>query len=143
MTVKVCLGGTFNVIHEGHLALLARAFAEGDEVYVGLTSDIMAARRKNVPVQDYGTRLKNLTEALSRLSKGKRFRIFQLDDGIGPAARDNYDVIVVSKETKKGAEKINRLRTRGGLRPLKIAVIDMVLVKGKPISSTRIIRGQS
>ena len=143
MLVKVCLGGTFNVIHDGHLALLSRAFAEGDELFVGLTSDAMATKRRSIPVQDYDTRLKNLTEALSKLCKGKRFWIFQIDDELGPAIRENYDVIVVSEETLAGAEKINRARTANGLKPLRIKVIDMVLAQGTPISSTRIIRGQN
>jgi pantetheine-phosphate adenylyltransferase len=142
MPIKVCLGGTFNVIHDGHLALLFKAFTEGDELYVGLTGDAMASGRRSVPVQDYNTRLKNLTEALSKLSKGKRFWIFRIDDEIGPAARENYDVLVVSKETLRGAEKINLARAAGCLKPLKVVVIDMVLAQGKPISSTRVIRGQ-
>jgi len=142
MPVKVCLGGTFNVIHAGHLALLSRAFSEGDELHVGLTSDNMAAGKRNVPVQDYDTRLKNLTEALSKLCKGKRFWIFQIDDELGPAAREDFDVIVVSEETLKGAERINKMRLADGLKPLNVVIIDMVLVQGEPISSTRIIRGQ-
>lgn len=142
MPVKVCLGGTFNVIHEGHIALLSRAFAEGDEIYVGLTSDTMARAHRSVPVQGYDTRLKNLTEALSKLSKGKPFHVFQIDDEFGPAARENYDVIVVSEETLKGAERVNIFRAAGGLKPLKIVVVDMVLAQGKPISSTRILRRQ-
>jgi len=143
MPTKVCLGGTFNVIHRGHLALFKRAFEEGDEVFVGLTSDSMAAERRSVPVQDYNTRLKNLSEALSRLCNGKRFWIFRIDDDLGPAVRENYDVIVVSAETVKGAESVNRAREAGGLKPLRISAVDIVLgPDGKKVSSTRIIQGK-
>ena len=142
MAVKVCVGGTFNAIHNGHIALLSRAFAEGDEIFVGLTSDMMANKHRNVQVQDYDTRLKNLAETLTKLSKSKRFWIFRIDDEIGPAAREDYNVIVVSEETLKGAKIINKARAAGGLKPLKVVVIDMVLAQGKPISSTRVIRGQ-
>jgi len=142
MSVKVCLGGTFNVIHEGHIALLSRAFAEGDEIYIGLTTDTMATAKRSVPVQDYDTRFKNLSEAVSKISGGKRFWIFPIDDGIGPAARENFEAIIVSPETVKGAERINKMRAAGGLRQLKIIVIDMVPNSdGEKLSSTRIIRG--
>jgi len=141
--MKVCAGGTFNVIHDGHAALLSRAFSLGDELYVGLTSDSMATGKRSVPVQDYGTRLRNLTEALSGLSGGKRFWIFRIDDELGPAATEDFDIIVVSADTEPGALRINKARQAHGLRPLKIVKIKMVLAQdGEPISSTRILRGQ-
>ncbi|MCK5414405.1 MAG: adenylyltransferase/cytidyltransferase family protein, partial [Thermoplasmata archaeon] len=41
---RVAVGGTFEIIHIGHRALLAKAFAVavGDEVLIGLTSDHLA-----------------------------------------------------------------------------------------------------
>ncbi len=35
--------GTFNILHEGHKALLDRAFEIGDEAFIGITSDAMAS----------------------------------------------------------------------------------------------------
>lgn len=141
MPVKVCLGGTFNVIHQGHKALLSRAFSEGDELFVGLTSDSMARSARNVPVKEYRIRLAGLTDALTEAAGRKPFHIFRLDDEMGPAARENYDVIVVSAETLAGAEKINAARVSHGLKPLRIVVIAMVLdTFGRKISSTGIIR---
>ena len=40
--MKTAVAGTFNVIHDGHKALFARAFELGTEVCVGITSDAMA-----------------------------------------------------------------------------------------------------
>ncbi|RLF40505.1 MAG: phosphopantetheine adenylyltransferase, partial [Thermoplasmata archaeon] len=37
--MKVCVGGTFDILHEGHIALFERAFETGGEVVVGLSSD--------------------------------------------------------------------------------------------------------
>ena len=42
MVTRVALGGTFEVIHKGHRALFTKAFAMGDEVLIGLTSDHLA-----------------------------------------------------------------------------------------------------
>ena len=45
--MRVCLGGTFDLLHAGHEALLAKAFAIGDkEVIIGITSDAMAKRTR-------------------------------------------------------------------------------------------------
>ena len=140
---RVCLGGTFNVIHDGHLALLNKAFEEGDEIYIGLTTDMMASRSRKVPLQDYETRLNNLNNTLGQISGNKPFFVFPLDDPMGRAANGNFEVIVVSQETVRGAEKINEVRGRNGLKPLNIVVIDMVLADdGSPLSASRVVRGQ-
>jgi pantetheine-phosphate adenylyltransferase len=141
MAVKVCLGGTFNVIHEGHEALIRRACQEGDEIFIGLTSDAMARKSRSVKVAPYQTRLQNMAEAIERICPEKDFDIRQLNDEMGPAATGDYDVIVVSEETLKGAEKINTARARLDLKPLKIAVVKMVKGKnGDKISATGILK---
>lgn len=143
MAIKVCLGGTFNVIHAGHIALLSRAFSEGDEVYIGLTADSMARAGRGVPVKKYSVRLAGLRQTLEAVSGGKPFRIFPLEDRMGPAASEDYDAIVVSRETESGALEINRARTEKGLKSLRVIILEMVLASdGKPISSTRVLRGE-
>ena len=143
MARKICLGGTFNLIHDGHLALLKKAFESGDEIYIGLTTDKIASRSRKVPLQDYETRLQNLNNILDQIAQDKRSFVFPLEDPMGRAANGNFEAIVVSQETIRGAENINNARARNGLKPLEIIIIDMVLaLDGRPISSSRILRGQ-
>ena len=133
---RVCLGGTFNIIHEGHMALLRQACSEGDEIFIGLTGDAMAGKTRK-KVNGYATRLRTLAEALEEICPDKEFDIRKIDDEVGPAATGDYDVIVVSEETVPGAEKINRARAMAGLKPLRIVTVKMVLGQdGKKISST-------
>ena len=141
--MKVCVAGTFNVIHKGHTSLLEKAFEVGDEIFIGLTSDLMARSFRDVGIQSFDVREKNLAEAAQRLSGGKRFHITQINDVYGPAAVGDYDAIVVSEETERNAIEINKARRRQGLKELDIIVIDMVLADdAKPVSSTRILRGE-
>ena len=143
MAIRVCLGGTFNVIHDGHMSLLKKAFESGDEIYIGLTTDRMASRSRNVPLQDYETRLQNLNNTLGQIAGNKPFFVFPLDDPMGRAASGNFEVIIVSQETVRGAEKINEVRAGNGLKPLEIVIIDMVLADdGTPISASRVVQGQ-
>ena len=73
-----------------------------------------------------------------------KYYIFPIDDPYGPCLdSEEIDVIVVSEETAPRAEEINRLRGERGLRPLEVVVVDMLPAEdGKPISSTRIRRGE-
>ncbi|KYK29592.1 MAG: hypothetical protein AYK23_01640 [Candidatus Proteinoplasmatales archaeon SG8-5] len=141
--MKVCVAGTFNVIHKGHTELLRKAFEEGEEVFIGLTSDEMAESLRVVSVQSYVVRERHLIDEAQRLSGGKRFHIVRITDEHGPAAAGNYDAIIVSKETESTAADINDVRKMKGLKQLKIITIDMILADdGKPVSSTRILRGE-
>ncbi len=46
---SIAVGGTFDQIHKGHRALLSRAFDNGQQVFIGLTSDELAKKMgKNI-----------------------------------------------------------------------------------------------
>ncbi|MDD2696663.1 MAG: adenylyltransferase/cytidyltransferase family protein, partial [Candidatus Pacebacteria bacterium] len=75
---KVVIGGTFDLIHEGHRALLRKAFSLG-EVTIGLTSDTMAKRTKKRKVRGFRQRKKDL-EVFIRKEFGARARITKIED---------------------------------------------------------------
>ena len=41
----VALGGTFDIIHAGHIALLEKGFSISKKVIIGLTSDELAEKK--------------------------------------------------------------------------------------------------
>ena len=49
----VAMGGTFDVIHNGHMALLNKSFSISSKVIIGLSSDQLAAKRGKNLVSDY------------------------------------------------------------------------------------------
>jgi pantetheine-phosphate adenylyltransferase len=139
----VSVGGTFDVLHIGHHALLLEAFNVADKVIIGLTSDEFArAMHKDHPVDCYQKRLRELEIFLSERGLLERAEIIPLDDPYGPTVEsEEMEGIVVSEETEWRAEEINQIRTKRGLKPLLIFCIKMILAEdGKPISSTRIRR---
>ncbi|MCL2142249.1 MAG: pantetheine-phosphate adenylyltransferase [Methanimicrococcus sp.] len=149
---KVILGGTFEYLHSGHSRLIDEAFSLIKEkgngiVEIGLASDVMA-QSKSHAVSNYATRERELNlyiaDLLVKMSlPSDCYFISQLDDPFGPSVSEDYDCIVVSPETRIGADKINQIRRKKGLKELQIAEVSFVLAEDTvPISSTRIHNGE-
>jgi pantetheine-phosphate adenylyltransferase len=144
--MQVALGGTFDPVHDGHQALFERAFELGD-VTVGLTSDDLAPETRHEPrrVRPFDERRAALEAELDPLAAAydREFEIRKLEEPTGIATEPQFGAIVVSPETRAGAERINEIRAERGFDPLRIEVVDHVPAEdGKRISSTRIVRGE-
>ena len=134
------VAGTFNILHDGHKALLDRAFEVGDLVRIGITSDRMAREGRN-SVASVSIRFKEIEDYV----RGKgRYEIFEIDDIYGPAVMmDDVDVLVVSEETLDNGRKVNDERKRRGLKPLELSVVPLVMSDlGEKISARAIIEGR-
>lgn len=136
---RVVLGGTFDVLHEGHKALLRKAFSLG-QVIIGLTSNRMAEESKKRKVRDFKKRKRDLGKFISN-EFSKKPKIIKIEDRFGPALKQDFDYIVVSPATYKTAVFINKKRKKLGKRSIKIVKINFVRGKnGKPISATEILK---
>ena len=134
---KVVVGGTFNILHQGHKSLLKKAFGLG-KVTIGLTSDKFARKTKKRKVKPFNKRKSNLEEfCLENFSAKPKIR--KIEDIFGFTLREDFDYIIVSPETYKNAVLINKERQKRRKKPIKIIKIKFVLdKKGKPISSNRL-----
>jgi pantetheine-phosphate adenylyltransferase len=141
----VGVGGTFDPVHDGHLALLSRAFelANGNTVIIALTSDEMARAQRTRPVRGFDLRLKDLKDAIIRNFGNVIFKVQKIDDICGSAIHEDFDYIVVSPETEPSARKINEIRAKKGRKPIGISVIEYQMAQdNERISSTRISKGE-
>ena len=134
------MGGTFDVIHSGHMALLNKAFSLSSKVIIGLSSDQLAAKRGKNLVNNYSKRLSSLESAIEKNFPNYSYQISKLENDFGPAVIEgSVKALVVSEETSNKGLRLNELRTERNLPPVEIVVVPMVLAKdGKAISSTRI-----
>ena len=136
----IAMGGTFDIIHRGHLTLLENAFEISDKVIIGLTSDEFIQKKGKTPIHKYDERLKNLLSVIFHKFPNTNFEISQLNNDFGPAVLEkDVQALIVSDETSDQGNVLNKLRTERNLPPVEVIVVPMFLAKdGVRISSTRI-----
>ena len=136
----VAMGGTFDAIHSGHMALLNKAFSISSKVIIGLSSDQLATKKGKNLVNDYSKRLSLLKSVIEKNFPNSSYEISKLENDFGPAIIEgSVKALVVSEETSNKGLLLNDLRAERNLSPVKIVVVPMVLAEdGKAISTTRI-----
>jgi pantetheine-phosphate adenylyltransferase len=138
---KVVIGGTFDILHKGHKALLKRAFKLG-KVFIGLTSDKMAREMRDREIKNFKDRKKELENFVRKEFKVEP-KIFKIENKFGFTLKRDFDYIVVSPETYQNAVEINKERLKRKKKLIEIVEIDFVLAEdGKPISAERIAKGE-
>ncbi len=136
----VALGGTFDIIHKGHLELLRNGFSISSKVIIGLTSDELARKKGKTPINDYSKRYKALEDAIKENFPNSKYMISKLDNDFGPAVLEkDVEALVVSEETSPKGQDLNKLRAEKHSPPVTVIVVPMALAKdGTRISTTRI-----
>lgn len=145
--LAVC-GGTFDLFHKGHREFLRFALCKSSNIVLGITSDKYIEDNKPFAfgeIELYETRKKAVEIFLKQERAFDRVKITSIDDLLGPALDKDLpaEAIIVSSNSLKGAEIINKTRKKAGLAKLKVVIQPML--KGedkKPVSSTRIRMGE-
>ena len=136
----IAMGGTFDIIHHGHITLLSTAFDISEKVIIGLTSDEFVQKKGKTPIHKYDERLKNLISVIFHKFPNTDFEISQLNNDFGPAVLEkDVQALIVSDETSDQGNVLNKLRTERNLPLVEVIVVPMFLAKdGVRISTTRI-----
>ena len=136
----VALGGTFDIIHKGHIALLTKAFSISSHAIIGLTGNDLALKKNKNMINDYSKRLESLIILIEKKFPNSSYAISELENDFGPAAIEGkVDALIVSEETSNKGEILNALRKNKNLPSVEVVIVPMVLAEdGSRISSTRI-----
>ena len=140
--MRVVVGGTFDILHDGHRALLEATFAgRPARVLIGLSTDRFAKEQRR-RVAPYAQREAVLRRYL-RSRKHRNWEIRRLEQPFGVAADvPDLDVLVVSEERLPVARRLNDARRARGFKPLELRRVPMALAQdGLPIQSRRIRAG--
>ena len=136
----VAMGGTFDIIHDGHMKLLSKAFSISNKTIIGLTSDELAAKKGKNLIKNYQQRFESLKSVIEKNFPKSSYEISKLENDFGPAVIEgSVQALVVSEETSNKGRLLNELRSKRNLPLVETVVIPMVLAEdGDTISTTRI-----
>ncbi len=140
----VATGGTFDEIHIGHIALLAKAFQVGKKVIIGVSSDKFAANRGKKLNHNFEARIANLKNMIKKEFGNVNYEIAKLDGDFGPAVTTgDVEALVTSSETQSKGKLLNDMRAKIGVKPVKVVTVELVKAEDvSTISSTRIRTGE-
>jgi len=140
MFTLVALGGTFDIIHVGHISLIEKAITISNKIIIGLTSDSFVSKQGKNITNNFEKRFENLNKMIREKFPNCTFEIVELDDDFGPAVIEgDVGALVVSEETSKKGVTLNTMRKKQNLEPIEIITVPMKLASdGNRVSSTRI-----
>jgi len=136
----VATGGTFDIIHKGHTALLNKAFTISSKVIIGLSSDELVKKMGKKCQNNYSQRHDLLESMIKQSFPSSSYQISKLDNDFGPAMLEGkVQALVASEETSNKGKVLNDLRSEKNLPSIEIIVVPMVLADdGSRISTSRI-----
>ncbi|RWS29212.1 bifunctional coenzyme A synthase-like protein [Leptotrombidium deliense] len=126
---NVCLGGTFDDLHNGHKVLLNEALLRCNNSFtVGVTDESMIKKKSLweliAPVEQ---RINDLRDYLQDIDCSLKLTIVPISDPFGPAIEDeNLDCLIVSEETVPGGKKINEIRQNKNMSSVHLFIVNLV-----------------
>lgn len=144
---KAVLGGTFDVLHDGHRAMLITAFHNAQHVVVGITSDERACESRERDVTPLAQRREKLESECKTFSNifNAEFDITVINSAEDVVLTIEADYIVMSSEDKvqERVESINQKRKDNGRDALECVEAPLVTdYTGSKISATDIVSGK-
>lgn len=125
----VVVGGTFDRLHGAHKTLLnISCLLASRRFLIGVCDQAMLKRKvlKEL-IEPYSLRVERLQEFLQDTKPSLQVEIVPLDDPFGVSIVDpQLQAIVVSEETRKGGEAVNKKRLENGLPALVLHEIQLL-----------------
>ncbi|XP_075027804.1 bifunctional coenzyme A synthase isoform X1 [Calonectris borealis] len=126
----VAVGGTFDRLHGAHRLLLSACCLLSQQRLLAGVADGDLLRHKVLAelIEPYELRVAKLREFLEDVKPSLRYDIVPLVDPYGPSVTDpDLQCLVVSEETRRGGEAVNKRRLENGLPEL--ALYEILLMK--------------
>ncbi|CAP38808.1 Protein CBG22156 [Caenorhabditis briggsae] len=138
---KVVLGGTFDRLHNGHKVLLNKAIElASEEIVVGVTDKEMIIKKSLYEmIEPVEYRMRKVVEFVEDVSGEAKCTTEPIIDPYGPSIRiPDLEAIIVSRETVKGGDAVNKRRLENGMSQLEVIVVELVEGSDVILNETKI-----
>lgn len=125
----VVVGGTFDRLHGAHKTLLNISCLLANRRFIICVCDREMLKKKVLKelIEPYSLRVQRIQEFLQDIKPSLQVEIMPLDDPFGVSVVDPLlECIVVSEETRKGGEAVNKKRIENGLPALVLHEIQLL-----------------
>ena len=139
LEILTLVGGTFDHLHPGHKILLSiTAYLSSRKLICGITGtsiefttnkdDALLKNKKYAQfLESISLRIENVRKFLTLIARNLELELIPIQDVYGPTAYDpEISALVISEETKAGADSIATLRKERNLPSLEIYIIDVI-----------------
>ena len=126
---NVCIGGTFDNLHNGHKILLSTAQLKCNKsLTIGVTDESMVRNKTLFElIEKPEKRIEKLNHYLQDVDPFINYNVVRISDPFGPAIVDeSLQAIIVSEETVRGGHKINEIRSSKSMPELKLEAIKVL-----------------
>ncbi|CAD6191009.1 unnamed protein product [Caenorhabditis auriculariae] len=138
---KVVLGGTFDRLHNGHKVLLSKAaMLASESITCGVTDKTMILKKSLFEmIEPVEKRIADVVEFVEDVSDTVRVLAEPIPDMYGPSTRvQDLEAIVVSEETRKGGDAVNKKRQENGMSVLDVVVISLVEANDEVMKESKV-----
>lgn len=125
----VVVGGTFDRLHSAHKTLLnISCLLANRRFLIGVCDQAMVKKKVLMElIEPYSVRVEKLQEFLRDVKPSLEVEIVPLSDPLGVSVEDPLlECIVVSEETRRGGEAVNKKRIENGLPALVLHEIQLL-----------------
>jgi len=124
---EVVVGGTFDKLHAGHKILISiSCLLTNKKIICGVADKALLKHKKyDKLIDDNYHRCQEVTKFINLFKSGLEVHVTPISDIYGPSvAEPGLQAIIVSHETKRGCDLINKKRIENKLNPLDIYIIE-------------------
>ncbi|XP_044760646.1 bifunctional coenzyme A synthase [Coccinella septempunctata] len=123
------IGGTFDRMHSAHKLLLSELALRSDsKMTIGITDDEMIKGKiLSELIENLHTRVDNVRSFMTDICPEVPCDIVPISDPFGPSIVDpTMDMLVVSRETLRGGQKVNEVRASRNLSQLYVHPVELL-----------------